>query len=673
MGWDGAGGYVRQHNFSADASAGINILAARMDAEIDDVASAMTLAWARNGQNVPTQDMPMGGRKFVNVGAPTSVSNFIRAREFIENVPIFMQDVESSSDRISVSSQYFTSVSSNQAPGDGTKIMVRVNSNKSSAVLYLDGHSANVEYQDGNRIAGAMVSGGIYELTYSSADTAWKLPAPGRGRTPAEISASVTPVNYQYEELDPHRYSNTLDHAAVQLAVNVAAQKTGGGRVPIRENFAFTSPVDMALNVIIDGQGGRIACNACGAFVFDFVTGVGQHGIVGNLHIDGTNCETEIAIDQPGTGSDADTCYGIVLNGVQIRNFNKCIRFRTAWWSSIHNVWGEHINSGVDLAGYNIGCSLLNTRFVKGNGCGTGASYGYLMSYATFTNGGSHVRSPEGIYGSGFVEAFNFEQAMHLDAVTGLDLTGVDLLGSVNAIKFSTLAGIVNVSGYFAVSGAASVACIEGAAQAVVGDSAHTSFSGSCVGSGTVTCAGFRGRENHANVDMKLEFSGFSTHDIQLESCGNINILTGTKCRSAVTTSIRITATLAARPITIADGVYCAGRVDVPFADTHSAQVFVGALTGAYSTVVRGVSTITNPATSVTTTFDSLRGSNNIPDIAAMADTGMALDLFLGAPSADVDGVWGSAAVDGVTINVNTTPASSVTIPWEVRVRQRHS
>src|SRR3990167_6693304 len=171
MGWDGAGGYTRVHNFSADASAGVLILAARMDAEMDDIASAFPIAWARDGQNVPTADMPMGGRKFVNVAAATSVSNYMRVREFVENVPIFMQDVESSADRISVSSQYFTSVSANQAPSDGTKIMVRVNSNKSSAVMYVDGHSANVEYQDGNRIGAALISGGIYEFTYSSVDT----------------------------------------------------------------------------------------------------------------------------------------------------------------------------------------------------------------------------------------------------------------------------------------------------------------------------------------------------------------------------------------------------------------------------------------------------------------------------------------------------------------------
>lgn len=208
-----------------------------MDAEMNDIASAIPIAWARDGQNVPTADMPMGGRKFVNVGAPVSVSNFMRVREFIENVPIFMQDAESSADRISVSSQYFTSVSANQAPVDGTKIIVRVKSNKSSAVLYLDGHSANIQYVDGGRIASALTSGGLYEFTYSSVDTAWKAGNPDLiesrikyVRTAAEISAGVTPTNYQYEPYSDLRTGIDItgaadSTAAVQALIDSATEQ----------------------------------------------------------------------------------------------------------------------------------------------------------------------------------------------------------------------------------------------------------------------------------------------------------------------------------------------------------------------------------------------------------------------------------------------------------------
>jgi hypothetical protein len=231
MGWDGAGGYSRQHNFSADASAGIKILALRMDQEMDDIASAIPIAVARNGQNAPTANLPMGGFRHVNVGAPVSVNNYMRSREFIENVPIFMQDVESSADRISVSAQYFTSVSANQAPGDGTRILVRAKSNKSSAVLYLNGHSANVEYQNGDRIASAIVSGGIYDFIYSSVDTAWKLKNP---RT------DTNEENVVYDHgADPTGASDST--AAIQAAINTGKTVVFPSGTYLANNLTQTS------------------------------------------------------------------------------------------------------------------------------------------------------------------------------------------------------------------------------------------------------------------------------------------------------------------------------------------------------------------------------------------------------------------------------------------------
>jgi hypothetical protein len=182
LGWDNAGNYNRQHNFSADASAGIKILAQRMDAEFDDFASAMTLAVTRNGQNAPTANLPMGGFRHVGVGAPLSATNYIRAKDFIENVPIYMVDAEASADRISVSASFYTTASAGAAPRDGSQILVKAGSDKSSAVAIRlntgDGspHSAAVILANGSALySGAIRSGGIYEFLWSSSDTAWQL------------------------------------------------------------------------------------------------------------------------------------------------------------------------------------------------------------------------------------------------------------------------------------------------------------------------------------------------------------------------------------------------------------------------------------------------------------------------------------------------------------------
>lgn len=182
MGYN-TGTYTRNHNFSADASAGIKILAARHDTEWDDLASAMTnVVWTRDGNTVPTADIPMGGRKFTNVGAPASALNFVRAKDFIENVPVYMVDAETSVDRISVSASFYTTASAATAPRDGSHLLIKAGSDKSSAVAIRlntgDGspHSAAVVLANGSALySGAIRSGGIYEFIWSSSDTAWQL------------------------------------------------------------------------------------------------------------------------------------------------------------------------------------------------------------------------------------------------------------------------------------------------------------------------------------------------------------------------------------------------------------------------------------------------------------------------------------------------------------------
>ena len=117
-----------------------------------------------------------------------------------------MQDTVTSAGGVSVSSQYFTSVSAGQAPGDGTKIIVRALSNKSSAVMRLDGHSANIQYQDGNRIGPALVSGGVYTFVYSSSDTSWKVENPGVWATTAPFEVGSQHGSGHGELLDPPRH-----------------------------------------------------------------------------------------------------------------------------------------------------------------------------------------------------------------------------------------------------------------------------------------------------------------------------------------------------------------------------------------------------------------------------------------------------------------------------------
>ena len=114
MGYDGSGGYDREKNFSADASAGIKILASGVDTEFNDFASAMTLP-----------DLPMAGQKHVNVGAAASATDYLRTREAILQTPIYAGAGDFNSTLVSASVTIYVTASANQAPAHGSRLLVR--------------------------------------------------------------------------------------------------------------------------------------------------------------------------------------------------------------------------------------------------------------------------------------------------------------------------------------------------------------------------------------------------------------------------------------------------------------------------------------------------------------------------------------------------------------------
>lgn len=72
MALDGSGTYNRVYNFADDRDAGVKILAARMDEEIDSIAVALSKALYKDGQQTPTANIPMGGFKITGLGTPTA-------------------------------------------------------------------------------------------------------------------------------------------------------------------------------------------------------------------------------------------------------------------------------------------------------------------------------------------------------------------------------------------------------------------------------------------------------------------------------------------------------------------------------------------------------------------------------------------------------------------------
>lgn len=67
MPFNGSGVFNLSYNWNDDKTAGIKITASRMQAQDADMASGLTKALTKDGQTVPTADLPMGGYKHTGV------------------------------------------------------------------------------------------------------------------------------------------------------------------------------------------------------------------------------------------------------------------------------------------------------------------------------------------------------------------------------------------------------------------------------------------------------------------------------------------------------------------------------------------------------------------------------------------------------------------------------
>ena len=71
MPFDGSGNFNRVMDWTNDAAAAIKIRADRHDQNDDDIAAGLSNTITKDGQSQPTANIPMNGKKLVNLGAPT--------------------------------------------------------------------------------------------------------------------------------------------------------------------------------------------------------------------------------------------------------------------------------------------------------------------------------------------------------------------------------------------------------------------------------------------------------------------------------------------------------------------------------------------------------------------------------------------------------------------------
>lgn len=86
---DGAGNFSLPY---PDFVAGTTIESAQVDANNSDIATALTASLAKDGQTVPTANLPMGGFKHTNVAAASARTDYARADQVIGSVLDYAAD-----------------------------------------------------------------------------------------------------------------------------------------------------------------------------------------------------------------------------------------------------------------------------------------------------------------------------------------------------------------------------------------------------------------------------------------------------------------------------------------------------------------------------------------------------------------------------------------------------
>ena len=161
MSRDGSGNYTRVPG-SAYTN-GTTADGAELDAEINDIATALTQSLAKDGQTVPTANLPMGGFKHTNVNTASARTEYARASQVQDGTFTYLSSV-SGADTITASAPIGLSA---YAAGQEFRF-VSIGANTGAVTLNINSIGAKPVTKDGTTAlaAGDIASGAVCVVVY---------------------------------------------------------------------------------------------------------------------------------------------------------------------------------------------------------------------------------------------------------------------------------------------------------------------------------------------------------------------------------------------------------------------------------------------------------------------------------------------------------------------------
>lgn len=238
MGFDGAGGYNRTHNWVTDKNAGVKIQATRMDEEMDDMASAFTVCLTKDGQTDPTANLPMASFKHTGVAETSSRSEYADTASVQDSALIWGGTAGGTANALTI-----TPSPAIDAYRAGQKFQFITSSNNSGAVtLDVNGLGAKAVTKHGaNALAnGDFILSEIVEVCYDGTQFQYVNARSGSGPSGNVID--------QHKRLVVKRASvSTVDVDCTFLTF----ERTGLNTIKIRENA-----INLTVDITASGANG---------------------------------------------------------------------------------------------------------------------------------------------------------------------------------------------------------------------------------------------------------------------------------------------------------------------------------------------------------------------------------------------------------------------------------
>ncbi len=172
MAFDGSGNYTRTNGvntgatvWTADAAAGTKIVKDRHDTHDQDIATALSLCYCKDGQSTPTANLPLGGFKFTTVGDATSLNQFTSGTQ-VQNSTLVWGGTSGGS----ANAQTITLTPTPAAYATGQRFaFIAGATNTSTITLNVNSLGAKTIKQGASNVnlaAGAVTTGSLIEVVY---------------------------------------------------------------------------------------------------------------------------------------------------------------------------------------------------------------------------------------------------------------------------------------------------------------------------------------------------------------------------------------------------------------------------------------------------------------------------------------------------------------------------